>query len=101
MGPARCILQGRPVVRGSPPAARNAETYPPMMKELLAADRLRAALLDAVRRAFSDMKRDHAGEQLYAFAVGSTPLGEFLCVAGNSEESLTRTAENYRAAGYS
>jgi hypothetical protein len=71
-----------------------------MMKQLLATDRLRAALLGAVRQAYADLRRDHAGERLYAFAIGSTPLGEFLCVAGNTEESLTRTAEDYRAAGY-
>lgn len=48
------------------------------------------ALKKATRRAFEDLCHRHAGEHIYAFALYSNDVGQYLYPTANTEEALRR-----------
>ncbi len=66
---------------------------PPIIE--LNAKRLKSALMDAIPKAFDEVKIAHEAEQLYAFALYSSPEALYIMPSANTEEGLTRVAQRY------
>jgi Domain of unknown function (DUF4303) len=54
---------------------------------------VRREMVDAARRAFSGLRREHPEERFYAFALCSDQEAEGICPSANSEEGLLRRQE--------
>ena len=53
---------------------------------------LHATLKDATRQAFADLRRQHPQERLYAFALYTNDVGQYIVPSANTEEGLARHA---------
>lgn len=62
---------------------------------MLDPNRLRLAVKDAARVAFTDLKRRRASERFYAFALYTAGMGEYVYPSANTEEGLLRRAGGY------